>query len=91
MKGAYTFGRPRNGTTVNVLWAPSEPERGGYVHDGSDLSMYAEGRWDAFPGGAQGRNARPALIFVACVVGVFGLVVTLTGRSEALRRPFPTG
>ncbi|MFE7358231.1 hypothetical protein ACFU8Q_35245 [Streptomyces sp. NPDC057543] len=85
VKGAYTFDRPRSGSTVDVLWASSEPELGGYVHDGSDLSMYAEGRWDAFPGGAQGRNARLALILVACVAGVFGLVLTLTGGSEALQ------
>ncbi|MEV6501385.1 hypothetical protein [Streptomyces prunicolor] len=86
VKGAYTYDKPSAGTEVEVLWAPSAPELGGYVHERKDLSALAEGRWSAFSGGADGRDSLVALVLVMVVGGVLAAVFTFTAGPEALQR-----
>ncbi|MFK4103874.1 hypothetical protein ACI2L1_28090 [Streptomyces sp. NPDC019531] len=83
---AYTHERPREGAEVEVLWARSEPELGGYVHERESLRTLATGRWEAFPAGANGRDALIAFVLVMVVGGVFALILTFTAGPRALQR-----
>ncbi|MEU6354451.1 hypothetical protein ABZ896_34850 [Streptomyces sp. NPDC047072] len=82
---AYTHDRPRTGTEVEVLWAPSAPELGGYVHERESLRTLAAGRWEAFPEGANGRDALVAFILAMVTIGLFALVFTFTAGPRALQ------
>ena len=86
VKGAYTFDKPRAGTEVEVLWAPSAPELGGYVHERKDLSALAGGRWSAFSGGADGRDSLVAFVLVMVIGCVLAAVFTFTAGPGALQR-----
>ncbi|MDV9173881.1 hypothetical protein R6V09_27715 [Streptomyces sp. W16] len=86
VKGAYTFDKPRAGTEVEVLWAPSAPELGGYVHERKDLRALAGGRWSAFSGGADGRDALVAFVLVMVIGCVLAAVFTFTAGPGALQR-----
>lgn len=87
VRGAYTYERPRGGTEVDVLWAASAPELGGYVNESKDLESLARGRWDAFPDDEAGRGALITFIAVAVVFGgVLGTVFSLSPPVDALRR-----
>ena len=86
VKGAYTQGKPRRGTEVEVLWARSAPELGGYVHERESLRTLAASRWEAFPDGANGRDALVAFVLVMVVGGVITLIVTCTAGPRALQR-----
>ncbi|MET9786781.1 hypothetical protein [Streptomyces canus] len=83
---AYTHDEPRVGTEVEVLWARSAPELGGYVHEREDLRTLAAGRWEAFPDGANGRDALLAFVLAMVTVGVFALVLTFTPGPRALQQ-----
>ncbi|MFJ9005203.1 hypothetical protein [Streptomyces canus] len=82
---AYTHDEPRVGAEVEVLWARSAPELGGYVHEREDLRTLAAGRWEAFPDGANGRDALLAFVLAMVTVGVFALVLTFTPGPRALQ------
>lgn len=82
---AYTHDEPRVGTEVEVLWARSAPELGGYVHERESLRTLAAGRWEAFPDGANGRDALLAFVLAMVTVGVFALVFTFTSGPRALQ------
>ncbi|WP_406458123.1 hypothetical protein OH768_28050 [Streptomyces sp. NBC_01622] len=86
VKGAYTYDKPRGGAEVEVLWAPSAPELGGYVHERKDLSALAGGRWSAFSGGADGRDALVAFVLVMVVGCVLAAVFTFAAGPVALQR-----
>ncbi|MDI5912017.1 MULTISPECIES: hypothetical protein [Streptomyces] len=83
---AYTHDEPRIGTEVEVLWARSAPELGGYVHERESLRTLAAGRWEAFPDGANGRDALLAFVLTMVTVGVFALVFIFTSGPRALQR-----
>jgi hypothetical protein len=85
VKGAYTYDKPRVGTEVEVLWAPSAPELGGYVHERKDLNTLAEGRWSAFSDGADGRDSLIAFVLVMVVGCVLAPVFTFTAGSRTLQ------
>ncbi|MFE2419812.1 hypothetical protein [Streptomyces hokutonensis] len=86
VKGAHTYDKPRAGAEVAVLWAPSAPEQGGYVHERKDLRALAGGRWSAFSGGAAGRDALVAFVLVMVIGFVLAAVFTFTAGPEALQR-----
>jgi len=86
VKGAYTHDKPRAGTEVEVLWAPSAPELGGYVHERKDLDTLAEGRWSAFSGGADGRDSLIAFVLVVVLGCVLAPVFAFTAGPGALQR-----
>ncbi|XUL89171.1 hypothetical protein ACQ86D_23115 [Streptomyces galilaeus] len=86
VKGAYTYDKPRAGAEVEVLWAPSTPELGGYVHERKDLRALAGGRWSAFSGGGDGRDALVAFVLVMVIGCVLAAVFTFTAGPEALQR-----
>lgn len=73
VKGAYTYEKPREGSEVEVLWARSAPELGGYVNENDDLPMIAAGHWKAFPDSDLGDMTKFAFILLAVV---FGAVLT---------------
>ncbi|WP_329245900.1 hypothetical protein [Streptomyces canus] len=52
-----------------------------------DLRTLAAGRWEAFPDGANGRDALLALVLAMVTVGVFALVLTFTPGPRALQEP----
>jgi len=83
---AYTHDKPREGAEVEVLWARSAPELGGYVHERESLRTLAAGRWEAFPDGTNGRDALLAFVLVMVVIGVFALVFTFTAGPRTLQR-----
>jgi hypothetical protein len=84
---AYTHDEPRVGTEVEVLWARSAPELGGYVHEREDLRTLAAGRWEAFPDGENGRDALLAFVLAMVAIGVFALVFTFVVGPRALQEP----
>lgn len=86
VKGAYTYDEPRAGAEVAVLWAPSAPELGGYVHERKDLRALAGGRWSAFSGGGDGRDALVAFVLVMVIGCVLAAVFTFTAGTGALQR-----
>ncbi|MET7733871.1 hypothetical protein ABZT02_21245 [Streptomyces sp. NPDC005402] len=83
---AYTHDEPRVGAEVEVLWARSAPELGGYVHERESLRTLAAGRWEAFPAGANGRDTLLAFVLAMVAVGVFALVLTFTPGPRALQK-----
>ncbi|MEW1833110.1 hypothetical protein [Streptomyces sp. NPDC088196] len=85
VKGAYTHDKPRVGTEVEVLWAPSAPELGGYVHERKDLNTLAEGHWSAFSDGEDGRDSLIAFVLVVVVGCVLAPVFTFTAGSRTLQ------
>ena len=86
VKGAYTYDKPRGGAEVEVLWAPSAPELGGYVHERKDLRTLAGGHWSVFSGGADGRDALVAFVLVMVIGCVLAAVFTFTAGPGALQR-----
>ncbi|MGW7254291.1 hypothetical protein [Streptomyces sp. NPDC054834] len=96
MRGAYTYDRPRAGTEVDVLWARSAPELGGYVNESKNLRVLAEARWNAFADDELGVASLLAFIVIVVVFGgVLGAVFTLAPQADVLQRlagsaPFQT-
>ncbi|MBB4711471.1 hypothetical protein BJ965_001353 [Streptomyces luteogriseus] len=96
VRGAYTYDRPRAGTEVDVLWARSAPELGGYVNESKNLRVLAEARWNAFADDELGVASLLAFLVIVVVFGgVLGVVFTLAPQADVLQRlagsaPFQT-
>lgn len=87
VKDAYTHEKPGKGAEVDVLWARSAPDLGGYVDEDDDLPTIAAGRWNAFPDSESGRASQLSFVLVAVVFGtVLTLVFTLAADADALQK-----
>ncbi len=87
VKGAYTSEKPRKGSEVDVLWARSATQLGGFVHEGRDLPTIAEGRWKAFPDSELGGAMLFAFILLAVVFGgVLTPVFSLVADADDLQK-----
>ncbi|MEU6667102.1 hypothetical protein [Streptomyces sp. NPDC046727] len=85
VKGAYTYDKPREGTRVRVLWAPSAPGLGGYVNESRDLPTLAAGRWQPFADDELGGAALFAFVLVAVIGGlVMAPVFSLAADEDSL-------
>ncbi|MFD7323203.1 hypothetical protein ACFV9D_19245 [Streptomyces sp. NPDC059875] len=68
-QGASTEGKPKPGSRVEVLWAPTATELGGIVAEGEPLERHLDREWGLTPYGAAG--AAFALLFVlACMLPI---------------------
>jgi hypothetical protein len=86
VRGAYTDDKPRAGSEVDVLWARSAPDLGGYVNDTKDLATIADGRWKAFPDDGSGGAALFAFIVLTAVFGgVLTPLFTLVPDADDLQ------
>ncbi|MFF4398181.1 hypothetical protein [Streptomyces sp. NPDC001480] len=86
VKGAYTYDKPRAGTRLDILWARSAPELGGYVNESKDLPTLAAGRWKAFADDELGEGALIAFIICAVIGGlVMAPVFTLVPDADSLQ------
>ncbi len=85
VRKAYTGDLPRRGDRVEVMWSPSAPSAGGFVHEARDLRLYAEGRWDPVPDGEQGRNALLVVILVGVVLSSVGVPTALAAEEDGLQ------
>ncbi|CAL9652594.1 hypothetical protein SUDANB108_06690 [Streptomyces sp. enrichment culture] len=86
VRGAYTYDRPRAGTEVDVLWARSAPELGGYVNESKNLGVLAEARWNAFADDELGIGSLLAFVLIALVFGIVGAVFSIAPQAGALQR-----
>ncbi|MGH1551753.1 hypothetical protein ACRAWF_05015 [Streptomyces sp. L7] len=88
VKGAYTYDKPRAGAEVEVPWLRRRPSW-------ADTCMSARsararrGRWSAFSGGGDGRDALVAFVLAMVIGCVLAAVFTFTAGPEALQRGWP--
>ncbi|GAA3774766.1 hypothetical protein ACFS5L_28670 [Streptomyces phyllanthi] len=85
VRGAYTYKKPREGTRVDVLWARSAPDLGGYVNESKDLTTLAAGRWAAFQDDELGDASLMAFVVIGLFGAVLGPVFTLVNDADDLQ------
>jgi hypothetical protein len=86
VRGAYTNDKPRTGSEVDVLWARSAPDLGGYVNETKDLATIADARWKAFPDDDSGGVALFSFILLTVVFGgVLTPVFTFPADADSLQ------
>ncbi|MDO0913182.1 hypothetical protein QQM39_20695 [Streptomyces sp. DT2A-34] len=85
VRGAYTYEKPRQGTEIDVLWARSAPELGGYANESKDLHALAGNRWSAFQDDELGTGSVIAFVVIGLIGAVLGLVFTLVPDADDLQ------
>lgn len=95
VRGAYTQEKPGKGTEVDVLWARSDPDLGGYINESKDLRTLAENRWRAFQDDELGMGSLIAFIAMGFIGAILTFVFTLVPDADDLQEvawsaPFQT-
>ncbi|MFD8011711.1 hypothetical protein [Streptomyces sp. NPDC058955] len=67
VEGAFTDERPKPGSRVDVLWAPTAPELGGLVAEGQDMERHLDRDWGLTPSGTA-FALLPLLLVLTCVL-----------------------